>query len=288
MPVCKIHGELPNDKFYWNKKGVPGSYCIDCMKSFSKKRYSKLKKKASDTNPIGKELNKESSGEVVLVIGDLHEPFTHNGYFPFVKWVKEMFQPTKTIFIGDVVDNHAISYHESDPDGLSAGHELEATKLRLQKWYKEYPDATITIGNHDNLVSRKGITNGIPKFMIKDFPEIWNSPRGWSWVHSVMIDNVQYTHKGGGGVFPARMAATHNMTSFVCGHSHTAGGVVTMESINNKRIFAAQTGCGMDDETYASAYAKDVIKKSALGCLVVIGGTQPIYIDMPDRFRAMK
>jgi hypothetical protein len=28
-------------------------------------------------------------------------------------------------FIGDIIDNHYSSYHESDPDGYSAGEELD-------------------------------------------------------------------------------------------------------------------------------------------------------------------
>jgi hypothetical protein len=60
----------------------------------------------------------------ILVIGDLHEPFCLDGY---LEWCKEQYKIhncNQVIFIGDIMDNHAYSYHEPDPDGMSAGLEL--------------------------------------------------------------------------------------------------------------------------------------------------------------------
>ena len=34
------------------------------------------------------------------------------------------YNPTEILFIGDILDNHASSYHELDPDGYSAGDDL--------------------------------------------------------------------------------------------------------------------------------------------------------------------
>jgi len=50
---------------------------------------------------------------------------SHPGYLDFCLRVQERFGCSDVIHIGDEVDNHAISYHEHDPDGLSAGSEAE-------------------------------------------------------------------------------------------------------------------------------------------------------------------
>ena len=60
----------------------------------------------------------------VLAIGDLHEPFCLDGFLDFNKSLKPR-GPKEIVFIGDIVDNHYSSYHEADPDGMSAGDELE-------------------------------------------------------------------------------------------------------------------------------------------------------------------
>ncbi len=56
----------------------------------------------------------------VLIIGDTHEPFCHPLYRNFCLEVANKFQCSEVVHIGDEVDNHAISYHESKPDGHGA------------------------------------------------------------------------------------------------------------------------------------------------------------------------
>lgn len=41
-----------------------------------------------------------------------------------------------------------------------------------------------------------------------------------------------------------------------------------------------QVGGAIDDKAYAFAYAKEHLKKSIVGCAVVINGKLPIYIPM--------
>jgi hypothetical protein len=52
-------------------------------------------------------------------------------------------------FIGDIIDNHYSSYHESDPDGYSAGEELDRA-IDMIKIGIELSIATVIIGNHDS------------------------------------------------------------------------------------------------------------------------------------------
>jgi len=62
----------------------------------------------------------------VLAIGDLHEPFCLDKYLRFCKNVDRKYRCNKVVFIGDVIDNHYSSYHETDPDAaLMEGIEVE-------------------------------------------------------------------------------------------------------------------------------------------------------------------
>jgi len=207
-----------------------------------------------------------NNGQTVLCIGDLHSPFDLDEYFDFVKDVRDEYNPTQIVFIGDVIDNHYSSYHESDPDGMGGGAELQEAIHRLKRWYKEFPNAYVTIGNHDRLIMRQCKTNNIPSYWIKTYKEVLGTP-GWIFTERVDIDNVQYIHGEAG---TARTKAKTDMMSTVQGHLHTQA--YTEWVVGRKfKIFGMQVGCGIDFDTYAMAYAK-AGKKPAVGCGVIING----------------
>lgn len=202
----------------------------------------------------------------VLVIGDLHEPFCLDGYLEHCLETYSNFNCNKVVFIGDVIDSHFSSYHETDPDGMGAGEELELAIKKLSKWYKAFPKADVTIGNHDRIVYRKGFTGGIPKRWLKPFNEVLETPK-WNFVERLIIDDVQYIHGEAG---TARTKSKNDMMSTVQGHIHTQAYVEWLVGQKFK-IFGMQVGCGVDSRAYAVAYAKH-FKKQAIGCGVVIGG----------------
>lgn len=84
-----------------------------------------------------------------LIIGDLHEPFTLEGYLDFCKSIYDEYNCNSVIFIGDIIDNHFSSFHESDPDGLGAMEELNRAKANIKKWHSVFPNAKVCVGNHD-------------------------------------------------------------------------------------------------------------------------------------------
>ena len=214
----------------------------------------------------------------ILVIGDLHEPFCLDGYLEWCLEQYEIYNCNQVIFIGDILDNHAFSYHEPDPDGLSAGMELELSIKKVQKWYKAFEgvNVDVCIGNHDRLASRKRFTGGIPAAWIKTYNEVLGTP-DWNWVESVVYDDVLYEHGEGG---QAKTKAKNNLMSSVCGHTHTEAYTIWFVG-KRYRVFAVQTGCGVDASTYAAAYAKN-FKKQAIGCAVVLNnGPLPINLLMP-------
>ena len=201
----------------------------------------------------------------ILVIGDLHAPFCLDGYLEFCKDMYARYNCNQVIFIGDIIDNHYSSYHETDPDGLGGGDELEFAIEQISKWRDAFPVADVTIGNHDRLIMRKAFSSSIPKKWIKQYNEVLET--NWNWVDRIEYDGVQYEHGEGG---TARTKAKNDMMSTVQGHIHTQAYTEWMVGKNFK-VFAMQVGCGVDSDSYAAAYAKN-FKKQAIGCGVVIGG----------------
>ena len=57
----------------------------------------------------------------VLIISDTHIPYHAKELMPFLKLLKKKYKPDRVIHIGDEVDKHAMSFHDSDPDLPSAG-----------------------------------------------------------------------------------------------------------------------------------------------------------------------
>jgi metallophosphoesterase superfamily enzyme len=210
----------------------------------------------------------------VLIIGDLHCPFDLDSYVDHCIKAYNDFNCNAVVFIGDVIDSHYSSFHETDPDGLGGGQELELAINRLAKYYKAFPDAYVTIGNHDRIIMRKAFSSAIPKIWIKEYNDVLNTPN-WKWVDRVVIDGVQYVHGEGG---TARTKCRADMQSSVQGHLHTQLYCETYVG-QNFRIFGMQVGCGIDFNQYAFAYAKRG-KKPAIGCGVVINGQYGITIPM--------
>jgi len=216
----------------------------------------------------------------VLVIGDLHEPFCRKDYLEHCIQVYSEFDCNHVIFIGDIIDNHYASYHETDPDGMGGGDELDLTIKKIAKWYDMFPKADVVLGNHDRVVMRKAFSGGISKRWIRDFGDVLETP-GWNFELDFEYDNVVYTHgEGGGGINGALQKALNKRKSIVQGHWHTECHVRWNVS-DIDRVFALQPGCGVDDRAYALAYAKNVTKKSIISCGVVkYNGTLPIIIPM--------
>lgn len=209
----------------------------------------------------------------ILVIGDIHAPFTLDGYLDFCKEMYARHNCNQVIFIGDIIDNHYSSYHETDPDGMGGGEELDAAIEVVSKWRQAFPEADVVIGNHDRMIMRKAFTSAIPKKWVKSYNEVLGT--NWNWVEHIVYDDVQYVHGEGG---TARNKSKNDMMSTVQGHIHTQAYVEWMVGKNFK-IFSMQVGCGVDSKSYAAAYAKN-FKKQAIGCGVVIGGHTAINCMM--------
>ena len=219
---------------------------------------------------------REQEKSNVLVIGDLHEPFCLDSYLDWCKEQYEVYNCTEVVFIGDIIDNHYSSYHESSADGLGGLDELELAIKRISKWYKAFPIATVIIGNHDRIIMRKAQTSAIPSKWIKSYKEVLEVPN-WEFVERYELNNVQYIHGEGG---TARTKCRADMMNTVQGHLHTQ--CYTEHYVGkNFRVYGTQVGCGINHKSYAMAYAK-YGKRPAVACAVILNnGQTPLNLLMP-------
>lgn len=218
--------------------------------------------------------NKSKLGKNVLVIGDLHLPFTLEGYLEHCIKVYKKYNCNTVVFIGDILDLHFTSYHETSTEGYGATQEHDLSVEMLRKWYKAFPKAYVTIGNHDALIYRKAMSAGISKRWIQNYSQVLGTP-GWEWVTDVVIDDVLYTH----GTTNAYTKAKQNLMSTVQGHLHSQAGIQFYVGAKS-RIFGFQIGCGVDMKSYAMEYGRN-FPKPVISCGVVIEGLHP-YLEVMD------
>jgi len=221
------------------------------------------------------EVFKGGDPDNILVIGDLHAPFTLPKYLKFCREQQETYNCGTVVFIGDCLDSHFSSYHETDPDGYSAGEELDRAVDMLKDWYHTFPIATVIIGNHDRLVYRKAYSSGVSKKWIREYSDVLGTA-GWNFVENIEIFGVNFNHGEGG---TARNRIKSELQSQVQGHLHTQ--LYTDYLVGaNFIVWGMQVGCGVDNKSYAMSYGKH-FKKPAIGCGVVLNkGTLPIAIPM--------
>lgn len=215
----------------------------------------------------------------VLVIADTHEPFCKEGYLEFCREQQEKFDCGTVIHIGDEVDLCAISQWEKDPDGLSASTEVEKAKEKMKDWFEVFPEVKVCIGNHSARIFRMARNSGIPKWFIKSYEEAWGAPEGWVWDENWEHNNILYTHGNGlSGANAAITLASQHRQSAVIGHIHTSAGIQYNAS-KKDLVWGMMLGGAINDKEYAFAYAKDNLRKSIVGCGIVLD-KQALYIPM--------
>ena len=207
----------------------------------------------------------------ILVVGDLHAPFTREGYLEFCQEIYKKYNCNEVVFIGDLIDCHFSSFWSSDPDGHGAAEELRLAKQQIQKWYRVFPKASVCIGNHDLIPVRKAFNAGLSKLWIKPISEVLDTPN-WVYEEEFYINEVLYTH---GTARKANKRMHADLISVVQGHYHSES-YVEYSVGKFKKMFAMQIGCGVDDKSYAMAYGKH-FDKMHINCGVVLeNGTLPI------------
>ena len=215
----------------------------------------------------------------VLVIGDLHCPAVHPQYRRFCKDLYKQWNCNKVVFIGDIVDWQSVSFHASNPSLPGPKDEYRLALHEIRKWYNAFERADVLIGNHDARLFRKAADNDVPEFFLRDYAEIWETPR-WTWTYEVEIDDVLYCHgTGRSGQYAACNKAKQDGRSCVLGHIHHAAGINWMFS-GKQRFFGMNVGTGVDHDQLNFDYNRHSDKKSALSAGIVIDG-HPYLEVMP-------
>lgn len=216
----------------------------------------------------------------VGICGDIHAPFTHPLYLEFLQDTFRRERVDKVVIIGDVVDQHALSFWEHDPNGQSAEDEALNAMPIVQKYHKAFRGALVTQGNHDERHYRVARKAGLPDRYMKSYAQVWDTP-SWKWGHEFTIEKVLYSHgTGQSGKLAAINYAVQKRKSCVIGHVHSWGGVLHHAN-DDSLIFGLNVGCGIDIAAYAFAYGKPFPVRPVLGCGVVKDGRHAAFHVMP-------
>lgn len=224
---------------------------------------------------IKREFIKEDTEDnsVILIISDMHIPYHHPQLIPFLKRLKEKYNPTRVICIGDELDMAKLSYHEHDADLPSAGDELRLALKTIKDLFELFPKMDVLESNHGSLVYRKAKTHGIPRHYIKSYNNVLGVDDGWKWHFDLTVklpdgQHVYFTHgKSADGL---KLSQTMGM-SCVQGHYHEKFGI-NYWSNPLGTYWSMQIGCLISDSSLAFAYNKVNLKRPIIGCGLIVNG----------------
>lgn len=224
----------------------------------------------------------------ILVISDSHFPYNHGDLIAFLRALNEKYKFDRVVHIGDEVDYHAISFHDSDPDLMSPGDELKTSIARLKPLYELFPNVDLLESNHGSLVYRKQKHHGLPRHVFKSYREILGAPKGWRWHFELVIKASNgmpiYLHHGksSNGL---KLSQALGM-SCVQGHFHESMSVQYWA--NSLGLYwSMQVGCLIEKETLAFEYCKNNLKRPLIGCGVILSGhpkLEPMILDKSGRW----
>lgn len=223
----------------------------------------------------------DHSKKIVGIIGDTHLPYENKDYR---LWVHDIFDQqgvNYVIHIGDLIDHHALSFHDSEPSLKGAYGEYIDAMESLEPWKTTFPQLTLISGNHD-LIPRRQITKlGINHdTWMRPLSHVYEFPSGWAEVEEIEIDGVIYHHgHTSNGVNGFRNDAKNRMQNSVSGHIHGNLGVSYTAS-QHRLVWGMAVGCGIDNKTMAFAYGKHFKNKPIVGCGVVKWGVEPHVFAM--------
>lgn len=221
----------------------------------------------------------------VGVIGDTHLPFCLDGYMEFCLDTFESWGCDTFVHIGDLVDHHALSFHDSEPLLKGADGELMDAREALSPWYSAFPDLRVCEGNHDLIPARQLKKIGMEaEVWMRPLKEIYDMPDGWELVPDVTIDGVLFHHGyTANGVNGFRNDAIKRMCRTVTGHAHGNAGISASAS-EHRLVWGMAVGCGVDVASLAMVYGKHFLQKPVIACGVVIDGDPYVeYMDLGEK-----
>jgi predicted phosphodiesterase len=207
----------------------------------------------------------------ILICPDTHFPYSHPDALPFLAALKERYKPTRIIHLGDEIDGHAISFHETDPDLYSPGYELKTACEMLKPLYRLFPNVDVMESNHGSLVYRRARASGLPSAVIKSYAEVIGAPKGWRWHKelTLKLPNGQHIMFFHGKSSNALAASKMLGMSTVNGHFHSVYSIQKWKTAVAEH-FALVCGCLIDTKSKAFAYDNNNLLRPILGAAVII------------------
>lgn len=225
--------------------------------------------------------------QTILIISDYHAPYQHPDAIKFLKAIKRKYKPTDVVCIGDEVDYHAMSFHDSNPDLPSAGDELKKAIKALKPIYKLFPEVTVIESNHGSMVARKAIRYGFPSAVLKSYNEVLEAPKDWKWKFDHIIKTplgpVYFCH--GKSAVAGRLASQYGCST-IQGHYHEKSQIHYI-STPERLMFDMHVGCLADDNSLALQYNKVNPKRPIVSVGIVINGIPqliPMVLDKKGRW----
>ena len=211
----------------------------------------------------------------ILFISDMHIPYHHKAVIPFLAGLKTRYEPTRVVCLGDELDKHAMSFHDSDPDLPSAGDELKRALPTIRIIEELFPEMDLVDSNHGSLAYRKAKHHGIPRHYLRSYNEVLEVGKGWKWHFDLTLDMSEYdkpdvyVHHGKNSS-AIKVAQLMGM-SHVCGHYHESFGI-QYASTPNALLFGMNVGCLIDRKALAFAYSNSNMKRQVIGTGLIIDG----------------
>ena len=215
----------------------------------------------------------------VLAIGDLHIPYHHKDSFAFLRALKKKYKGFDLVVnMGDELDQHAISMHDSNPDLPSASDKLRLAKTYVKELEGIFPDMTLLDSNHSSLVYRRALKYGLPKAYLKHYNEFLDVGKGWKWVDDLTISlndgsRCFFTHGMSANVL--QIAQKMGMHA-VQGHYHSKASIQYYSNPDNLN-WAMQTGCLTNQQSLAFGYSKNFKDRFICSSAVIIDGQPRIH-----------
>lgn len=227
-------------------------------------------KHSSDVYSVRK-VDRQEDNSRILFISDMHIPYHHVDTIAFLKHLKAKYNPTRVICLGDELDKHALSYHDSDPDLPSAGDELKKSLPVIQELFEIFPTMDIIESNHGSLVWRKAKTFGIPKHYIKSYNDVLGVDGGWKWSFDLTVNlpNGQKCYVHHGKTSNVIQLSQQMGMCAVQGHFHESFKIDYWGNPTGL-YWGMQCGCLIDDDTMAFNYNNVNIKRPIIGTGLVI------------------
>lgn len=217
----------------------------------------------------------------ILVVPDCHFPYCHPDTLNFLNKLRHTLNPSRIICLGDELDYHALSFHESDNDLHSAGQELSLALGYIDTLHEIFPRMDLLHSNHGSMAFRKAKHAGMPRHLLKSYNDVLCVPeQDWKWHERLIItlpdgSKCCFSHSMGADVLKASQLIG---MSLVQGHHHNSFEVRYWQ--NHDRLnFAITSGCLIDDKSLAFAYNKLNVKRPIMGA-TFIENSQPYLIPM--------